>query len=92
LARSDLRAVHGTHWDGLWVSGFIEFADTVNARFRALCELSGFADYFDASTGAGLRDQAYTGTAAIHLLFAVGRVRRNPLDSRATRPPAPPAS
>ncbi len=64
--------------DGLRVSGFTELADTVNARFRALCERSGFAENFDASTGVGLRDRAYTWTAAVYLLFAADYVRRNP--------------
>lgn len=65
--------------DGLRLSGFTERADTVNARFRALCERSGFAENFDARTGAGLRDRAYTWTAAVYLLFAADHVRRNPL-------------
>lgn len=56
--------------DGLRASGFVELADTVSARFRALCETSGFAENFDARTGAGLRDRAYTWTAAVYLLLA----------------------
>lgn len=62
--------------DGLRASGFTEVADTVNARFRALCEKSGFAENFDAVTGAGLRDRAYTWTAAVYLMFAADFVRR----------------
>ena len=64
--------------DGLRSSGFTELADTVNARFRALCERSGFAENFDACTGAGLRDRAYSWTAAVYLLFAADYRRRNP--------------
>jgi glycogen debranching enzyme len=56
--------------NGLRASGFIELADTVSARFRALCERSGFAENFDARTGVGLRDRAYTWTAAVYLLLA----------------------
>ncbi|HWJ85223.1 MAG TPA: glycogen debranching protein [Cellulomonas sp.] len=56
--------------DGLRASGFVDLADTVSARFRALCERSGFAENFDARTGAGLRDRAYTWTAAVYLLLA----------------------
>jgi glycogen debranching enzyme len=56
--------------NGLRASGFIELADTVSARFRALCEKSGFAENFDARTGVGLRDRAYTWTAAVYLLLA----------------------
>ena len=40
------------------------------------CESSGFAENFDAGTGAGLRDRAYTWTAAVYLLFAAAHVRR----------------
>jgi glycogen debranching enzyme len=56
--------------NSLRASGFIELADTVSARFRALCERSGFAENFDARTGVGLRDRAYTWTAAVYLLLA----------------------
>ncbi|PFG18390.1 hypothetical protein ATK74_2976 [Propionicimonas paludicola] len=63
--------------DGLRASGFTEVADIVNARFRALCEQSGFAENFDAVTGDGLRDRAYTWTAAVYLMFAADFVRRS---------------
>lgn len=56
--------------DGLRSSGFIELADEVSLRFRRLCEMSGFAENFDALTGAGLRDRAYTWTASAYLLLA----------------------
>jgi glycogen debranching enzyme len=55
---------------GLRRTGFIELADTVSERFRALCEKSGFAENFDAITGAGLRDRAYTWTASSYLRLA----------------------
>ena len=55
---------------GLRSSGFPALADTVSERFRALCEKSGFAENFDAVTGAGLRDRAYTWTASCYLLLA----------------------
>jgi glycogen debranching enzyme len=55
---------------GLRRSGFTELADTVSERFRALCEKSGFAENFDAVTGAGLRDRAYTWTASSYLHLA----------------------
>jgi hypothetical protein len=35
-----------------------------------LCEKSGFAENFDAETGTGLRDRAYTWTASSYLIFA----------------------
>ncbi|MGV8883554.1 MAG: amylo-alpha-1,6-glucosidase [Rhodoglobus sp.] len=56
--------------DGLRTSGHVELADTVSSRFRRLCETSGFAENFDALTGAGLRDRAYTWTASAYLLLA----------------------
>ncbi|WP_425956074.1 amylo-alpha-1,6-glucosidase [Xylanimonas sp. McL0601] len=62
--------------DGLRSSGFTQLADEVSSRFRALCERSGFAENFDALTGAGLRDRAYTWTAAVYLMFAADHVRR----------------
>ncbi|MCL1871076.1 MAG: glycogen debranching protein [Promicromonosporaceae bacterium] len=62
--------------DGLRTSGFPQLADEVSSRFRALCEGSGFAENFDALTGAGLRDRAYTWTAAVYLMFAADHVHR----------------
>lgn len=62
--------------DGLRRSGQADLADLVSDRFRALCERSGFAENFDALTGQGLRDRAYTWTAAVYLLFAADAVRR----------------
>ncbi|WP_410609777.1 amylo-alpha-1,6-glucosidase [Amycolatopsis sp. lyj-109] len=56
--------------DGLRRAGATELADRVSARFRAVCEKSGFAENFDALTGDGLRDRAYTWTAAAYLVLA----------------------
>jgi glycogen debranching enzyme len=56
--------------DGLRRGGAVELADQVSARFRAVCEKSGFAENFDALTGQGLRDRAYTWTASAYLLLA----------------------
>ncbi|MCX4977085.1 amylo-alpha-1,6-glucosidase [Streptomyces sp. NBC_00620] len=56
--------------DGLRRAGHDRLADEISARFRALCETSGFAENFDALTGAGLRDRAYTWTASSYLLLA----------------------
>ncbi|GAA3905844.1 trehalase family glycosidase [Streptomyces lacrimifluminis] len=56
--------------DGLRRAGHQGLADEISARFRALCETSGFAENFDALTGAGLRDRAYTWTASSYLLLA----------------------
>lgn len=56
--------------EGLRRSGRDALADMINERFRALCERSGFAENFDALTGEGLRDRAYTWTASVYLVFA----------------------
>ncbi|NUT49020.1 MAG: glycogen debranching protein [Saccharothrix sp.] len=58
--------------DGLRRGGAVELADEVSARFRATCEKSGFAENFDALTGQGLRDRAYTWTASAYLLLSGG--------------------
>jgi glycogen debranching enzyme len=56
--------------DGLRRSGFADLADEISERFRRLCESSGFAENFDARSGAGLRDRAYTWTASAYLILA----------------------
>ncbi|NNN30621.1 glycogen debranching protein [Streptomyces sp. S3(2020)] len=63
--------------DGLRRAGHDRLADEISARFRALCETSGFAENFDALTGQGLRDRAYTWTAASYLLLARDHHRRH---------------
>ena len=62
--------------DGLRRAGHVALADEVSRRFRLLCERSGFAENFDAKTGAGLRDRAYTWTASGYLLLAGDDRRR----------------
>jgi hypothetical protein len=61
---------------GLRAAGETELADEVADRFLALCERSGFAENFDAVTGAGLRDRAYTWTASVYLVLARDRAER----------------
>ncbi|MFD3504628.1 amylo-alpha-1,6-glucosidase [Streptomyces sp. NPDC058678] len=56
--------------DGLRRSGHHRLADEISTRFRALCETYGFAENFDALSGQGLRDRAYTWTAGSYLLLA----------------------
>lgn len=63
--------------DGLRRAGHLRLADEISARFRALCEAHGFAENFDAVTGTGLRDRAYTWTAAAYLLLAEAHLRRD---------------
>ncbi|NUT21350.1 MAG: glycogen debranching protein [Hamadaea sp.] len=62
--------------DGLRRAGFVELADEVSTRFRQLCESSGFAENFDALSGEGLRDRAYTWTASVYLILAADSARR----------------
>jgi hypothetical protein len=56
--------------DGLRRFGNTDLADQISERFRRLCERSGFAENFDALTGEGLRDRAYTWTASCYLSLA----------------------
>jgi glycogen debranching enzyme len=62
--------------DGLRRGGHHRLADEISARFRVLCEEHGFAENFDALTGTGLRDRAYTWTAAAYLLLAEAHAQR----------------
>ncbi|MEV5820093.1 trehalase family glycosidase [Micromonospora harpali] len=62
--------------DGLRRAGHTALADEVSRRFLALCEKSGFAENFDAETGAGLRDRAYTWTASGYLILAAAQEQR----------------
>ena len=72
--------------DGLRRAGYVELADDISTRFRALCEKSGFAENFDALTGDGLRDRAYTWTASAYLLLAGDAERRTRSVERAEDP------
>ena len=56
--------------------GTTGLADDISRRFLALCEKSGFAENFDAETGAGLRDRAYTWTASSYLILAAAQEER----------------
>ncbi|MBR7827235.1 glycogen debranching protein [Actinospica sp. MGRD01-02] len=62
--------------NGLRRAGHIGLADRISLRFRRLCETSGFAENFDAETGAGQRDLAYTWTASAYLILARDAQRR----------------
>ncbi|MFE7900442.1 amylo-alpha-1,6-glucosidase [Streptomyces sp. NPDC057424] len=63
--------------DGLRRADHHRLADEISARFRALCETHGFAENFDALTGTGLRDRAYTWTASSYLLLAEAHAHRD---------------
>lgn len=55
---------------GLERCGQHELAREVARRFCRMCAASGYAENFDALTGAGLCDRAYTWTASVFLLLA----------------------
>ncbi len=55
---------------GLEEVGEHELARTISERFCAMCARSGFAENFDALTGEGLRDPAYTWTASVFMILA----------------------
>lgn len=74
---------------GLREIGEVGLADEVSRRFRRLCEASGFAENFDALTGQGLRDRAYTWTASVYLQLAEASSLRQAMrgdDDVAVRP------
>ncbi len=56
--------------EGLRRCGEKELARETARRFCRTCAANGFAENFDAKTGAGLRDKAYTWTASVFLLLA----------------------
>jgi glycogen debranching enzyme len=61
--------------DGLRRAGHTELADEISRRFRVLCETHGFAENFEALTGQGQRDRAYTWTASSYLILAAAERR-----------------
>jgi hypothetical protein len=56
--------------DGLRRAGEKELAADIAGRFCRLCRSGGFAENFDARTGAPLRDRAYTWTSSVFLALA----------------------
>lgn len=56
--------------DGLMKCGEEAFAREVAERFCRMVKDNGFAENFDALTGAGRRDLAYTWTPSVFLIFA----------------------
>ncbi len=86
LATEDPRSPHYTsdgYWRGpIWapstlliVSGLEAIGEDalareISERFCAMCAQSGFAENFDALTGEGLRDPAYSWTASVFIILA----------------------
>ena len=55
---------------GLDEMGEHTLSDSLKERFCRMAQKSGMAENFDARTGDGLRDPAYTWTSSVFLLFA----------------------
>ena len=62
-------------YDGLRACGRADLARRVAERFCRMCAKSGFAENYDALTGEGLRDRAYTWTASVFLVLAAELAR-----------------
>ena len=54
---------------GLSACGEEEFAKEISRRFCDMCREGGFAENFDALTGAPLRDRSYTWTSSVFLVL-----------------------
>lgn len=55
---------------GLEACGEMDFAREIKKRFCTLCNHSGMAENFNALTGEGLCDRAFTWTSSVFLVFA----------------------
>lgn len=56
--------------DGLYQCGEIDFAKEATHKFCKMIEKGGCSENFDALTGDGLRDRAYTWTSSVFMLLA----------------------
>ena len=56
--------------DALAAAGEKKLADSVADRFCMLCKNQGMAENFDAVSGEGLRDRAYTWTSSVFMILA----------------------
>ncbi|MDF2680945.1 MAG: hypothetical protein K0R47_2135 [Brevibacillus sp.] len=56
--------------DGLLVSGEPAFAAELARRFCSMAAANGMAENFDAQSGRGLRDRAFTWTSSVFLILA----------------------
>ncbi|MEC0373598.1 amylo-alpha-1,6-glucosidase [Paenibacillus chibensis] len=55
--------------EGVAAAGDLELAKDVSSRFCSMLSRSGMAENFDALTGAGLRDRAFTWTSSVFLIL-----------------------
>lgn len=56
--------------DGLQRAGEVAFAKELSRRFCNMANKNGMAENFDAITGEGLRDRAFTWTSSVFLILA----------------------
>lgn len=56
--------------EGLNRCGRPDLAQSIGERFMANCDNHGFAENYDAVTGTGLRDRAYSWSASVYSFFA----------------------
>jgi putative isomerase len=47
-----------------------QLADTLREKFCRMAQMQGMSENYDALTGQGLRDPAYTWTSSVYLIFA----------------------
>jgi putative isomerase len=64
--------------DGLAAAGEGPFARELARRFCDMAARSGMAENYDAVTGEGLRDRAYTWTSSVFLILAHEYLRKQP--------------
>ncbi len=64
--------------DGLAAAGEVSFARELARRFCDMAARSGMAENYDAVTGEGLRDRAYTWTSSVFLILAHEYLRKQP--------------
>lgn len=55
--------------EGVAAAGDLELAQDVSSRFCSMLSRSGMAENFDALTGEGLRDRAFTWTSSVFLIL-----------------------
>jgi hypothetical protein len=55
--------------EGVAAAGDLELAQEVSRRFCNMLSRSGMAENFDALTGEGLRDRAFTWTSSVFLIL-----------------------
>lgn len=70
--------------EGLAACGELDLARDVARRFCEMAARAGFAENYDAETGEGLRDRAYTWTASVFLVLAHEYLTEKPPDSSGT--------